>query len=71
MPTCTVYCFDFYDADGRLVHSQRAATLDCIERMDGMPIKETALQVDASQVDANGFLLGRANCDHGSHRGDP
>ena len=68
MGTRTVYCFDFYEpATGRLVHSPRAATIDRIERMDGVPLRDTGLEVDEDEVDANGFLLGKANCNHPSH----
>jgi len=69
MATCTVYCFDFYlPGSGELVHSPRAATIQRIERMDGVPLKETALEVDISMIDANGFLLGAHSCGHAAHR---
>lgn len=64
----TVYCFYTYDCgSGRMVHSARAAILDTIERLDGVPLKETALEVDEENVDRHGFLNGPAHCDHKSH----
>ena len=69
MATRTVYCFDFYPLGSEQpVHSPRAATIDRIDRMDGVPIEETALEVDAPMVDANGFLLGPHTCSHVVHR---
>jgi hypothetical protein len=69
MGTRTVYCFQFYDpGSGKLVHSPRAATMERIERMDGVPMKETAIEVDMAMVDANGFLLGAHNCAHSAHQ---
>jgi len=69
MGTRTVYCFYMYQpGSGALVHSPRAATLDGIERMDGVPLKETGLEVDEDEVDVNGFFLGQANCSHAIHR---
>lgn len=68
MGTRTVYCFDFYPpGSGELVHSPRAATLDRIERMDGIPLTDTGLEVDEDEVDANGFFIGKANCTHPAH----
>ena len=66
--TKTVYCFYSYEpGSGRLVHSPRAATLETIERLDGVPMKETRLEVPESAVDADGFYDGPANCANHAH----
>ena len=49
------------------MHSPRAATLDRIEQMDGVPLRDTGLEVDAREVDTNGFFLRKANCGHPTH----
>jgi hypothetical protein len=69
MGTRKVYCFYIYDCgSGRMVHSPRAATIETIEKLDGVPMKESALEVAEDEVDAHGYLRGPAHCDHPSHR---
>lgn len=51
-----------------MVHSPRAATMEAIEKVDGVPLKESAIEVDEHDVDAHGYLRGPAHCDHPSHR---
>ena len=70
MTTKTVYCFYFYDPTSKKpVHSPRAATIQRIEQMDGVPIRETGLEVEDSQVDSLGFLIGPHNCNNAAHVG--
>jgi hypothetical protein len=65
----TVYCFYYYEpGDGRLVHAPRAATIEAIERLDGVPLRETGLEVDDGDVDEAGYYGRPANCTHHSHR---
>ncbi|HXF79900.1 MAG TPA: hypothetical protein VN598_13610 [Usitatibacter sp.] len=67
--TRKVYCFYTYDCgSGRMVHSPRAATMDTIEKLDGVPLKESVLEVDERDVDSCGYLRGPGHCDHPSHR---
>lgn len=66
MPDALVYYFLIRDrASGRLVSSKRRATLDAI-RSRGEPLLESEMTVDNSEVDADGFLIGRS-----VGRGDP
>ena len=51
-----------------MLHSPRAATIETIERLDGVPLRESALEVDEAEVDAHGYLRGPAHCEHPSHR---
>jgi len=69
MATTLVFCFYSYDpSSGDRLHSRRAAILDTIERLNGVPLRETGMEVDASELDADGFLDGPAGCDDPSHR---
>ena len=69
MATATVYCFYTYRYPGdERFHWPRAATLKTIESLDGVPLKDTALEIDPDKLDAGGFLNGPANCAHVSHR---
>jgi hypothetical protein len=69
MGTRKVYCFYTYDCgSGRMVHSPRAATIETIEKLDGVPVKESAIEVDEQDVDAHGYLRGPAHCEHPFHR---
>ena len=69
MATRTVYCFYFYQpGSGKLVHSPKAATLERIEQMDGVPLRDTGLDVDSEYIDANGFFRGKPHCSHPTHR---
>ncbi len=66
MRTALVFCYYTYDNDsGRPAHSARAATLDAIERENGIPLRETGMEVDTGEIDARGFLIGPPSC------GDP
>lgn len=57
MPDIFVYCFLVRDrSSGRLVGSKRRATLEAI-KSHGEPLLETEMAVDASEVDAAGFLV--------------
>jgi len=58
MEKITVYYFTKYDIEtDQNVRSKRPATLEAIERVNGIAIKETAKDVDASQLDMDGFLV--------------
>ena len=67
MRTALVFCYYTYDSDGRLVHGARAATLDAIERENGVPLRETGMEVDVSEIDGRGFLKGAPNCGDAAH----
>lgn len=55
----TLYYFEGYDFhDDRIVRSNRPATLEFIERFGLTPVRENAVQVDSSQLDADGLLAG-------------
>jgi len=70
MPTVLVFCYYTYDGgSGRQVHCKRAATLDAIERENGIPLRETGIEVDVSQVDSGGFLKGSPSCGDPLHFG--
>jgi hypothetical protein len=57
MEKVTVYDFEAFDiVEGEMVRSQRPATLEAIARIQKANLlEETAQEVDASQVDGNGF----------------
>lgn len=68
MGTRTVFCFYYYDRRTRArIHSPFAATIDTIEKLDGVPLKESALEVDESDVDSHGFLRGPPHCGDRAH----
>ncbi len=55
-PKAKVYFFTKYDiVTDRFVRSKRPATLKAITRVGGTTIKETALEVDKTELDADGF----------------
>ena len=64
----TVYCFYTSRHTDGPFHWPRAATLKTIESLGGVPLKETALEVDVNELDAGGFLNRPAHCDHVSHK---
>jgi hypothetical protein len=56
MPKATVYYFKRWDMNvGQMVPSKRMATLKAIKDLGGVPLMETAKEVDASELDGNGF----------------
>ena len=56
-PTATVYQFELYDPHQRRWRKAEAmATAAAIEREGGVPMRTSALVVDASRVDARGYL---------------
>ena len=56
MPRVTVYYFTKYDIIvGEMVRSQRPATLETIVVCEGKLLEDTAQQVDAAELDGNGF----------------
>jgi len=56
MPRVTVYYFAKYDVTvGKMVRSQRPATLETIVVCEGTLLEDTAQQVDVSELDDNGF----------------
>jgi hypothetical protein len=60
MPDAFVYYFLVRDrATGKLVSSNRRATLQAI-KSNGEPLMESEMVVDASEVDAAGFLVSRS-----------
>jgi len=69
MARVTVYCFFTHRYPSQEpYHWPRAATLKTIHAMRGTPIRETAREVDESEVDHGGFLNGPGNCSHAAHR---
>ena len=56
MKDITVYFFEKWDnKEGKNIRSKRHATLDAIAVARGRAIIESALQVDKSELDDNGF----------------
>ena len=54
--TVTVYFFEMYAIESdQMVRSKRPATLAAIERVGGEAIKNTAQDVDADDIDEDGF----------------
>ena len=54
--TVTVYFFEMYVVESdQMVRSKRPATLAAIERVRGEAIKNTAQDVDADDIDEDGF----------------
>ena len=59
MANVTLYYFEGYDfAEDKIVQSKRPATMEFIEKYRFQPVHENAVEVDSSQVDANGLLAG-------------
>jgi hypothetical protein len=59
MDTVKLYYFEGYDFhDDRVVRSRRPAAADFIARMGYHRGEDNAVQVDSSQVDAEGLLAG-------------
>lgn len=57
MEKITVYYFESYDiVSDKTVRSPRPATRDAITQCGGVILEDTAQNVDASQLDGNGFL---------------
>ena len=69
METVLVFCFYTYDARGHELHSTRAATLEAIERANGVALRETGMEVSIDEVDLRGYLKGPPSCEHPAHRG--
>ena len=52
----TVYFFSKHDvASDQTIRSQRPATLEAIRRSAGVPLMETAQEIDAADLDDVGF----------------
>ena len=59
MAKVTLYYFEGYDfLDDKVVRSKRPATLEFIEKYRFQPVHDNAIEVDSSQVDAQGLLAG-------------
>ena len=59
MAKVTLYYFEGYDfLDDKIVRSKRPATLEFIERFQLHPVRESPVEVDSDQLDANGLLAG-------------
>lgn len=55
----TLHYFEGYDfLDDKIVRSKRPATLEFIEKYRLQPVPENTVEVDSSQLDANGLLAG-------------
>lgn len=53
----TLYYFEGYDfAADKVLRSNRPATLGFIERYHFQPVRDNTMEVDSSQVDAQGLL---------------
>jgi hypothetical protein len=58
MPKTTVYYFEKYDIPTHIMtRSSRPATIQAIAKAQGKTLKKTAQEVDASRIDAEGYLL--------------
>jgi len=56
MKKVPVYFFQKYDIiSNQKVRSKRPATLEAIDKVKGEPIMETALEVDETELDGDGF----------------
>ena len=56
MKSVTVYFFEKYDIKtDQSVRSKRPATLEAITRVDGQAIMATALEIEETELDGNGF----------------
>ena len=54
----TVYEYELFDSRKRYWRrTGRMGTLDAITRVGGVPVRSTALPVDASRIDAEGFVI--------------
>ena len=59
MASVTLYYFEGYDFENdKVVRSKRPATMEFIQRHHLHPVPDNAVEVDSSQVDAEGFLAG-------------
>jgi hypothetical protein len=59
MATVTLYYFEGYDFhEDRVVRSGRPATPEFIARYGLRRVEDNAVEVDSSQVDADGMLAG-------------
>ena len=59
MATVKLYYFEGYDfRDDKVVRSRRPATMEFIERYRLRAVEDNAVEVDGSQVDAEGLLAG-------------
>jgi hypothetical protein len=57
--TLRLYYFEGYDfLEDKVVRSRRPATREFIDRFHLHALEEGSVQVDSSQVDANGLLAG-------------
>ncbi|MCK9390882.1 MAG: hypothetical protein M0Q01_04875 [Syntrophales bacterium] len=55
MPKTTVYCFTGFDIkEGKSITAKRMATLEAIKGFNGVPLMETAKEVDISELDGDG-----------------
>ena len=69
MATAIVYCFYTYDpGSGERLHQSRAATLAAIERLNGVPMRETGIEVDVAKINGDGFFNGPAYCEDPIHK---
>ena len=56
MHPVTVYFFEKYDITaGQVVRSKRPATLDVITSLDAQALMPTAIEIDESELDEDGF----------------
>lgn len=55
----TLYYFEGYDFEAdKIVRSKRPATIEFIEKYRFEPVLDSPVEVDSSQVDAQGLLAG-------------
>lgn len=55
MPKTMVYCFTVFDIkQGENIMAKRMATLEAIKSANGVPLMDTAKEVDISELDDNG-----------------
>jgi hypothetical protein len=54
-----LFYFEGYDFErDQVVRSKRPATMEFIQRLHFRPLEDNAVEVDGSQVDADGLLAG-------------
>ena len=61
MAKSTVYYFNGYDIRcDQVIRSKRPAPLEAIKLFNGVPLMNTAMQVDSDRLDGNGFYVDHA-----------
>ena len=57
MPKATVYYFEKFDVETRVMTRVGPATIQAIAKAKGRTLKKTMQEVDDSRINADGFLI--------------